>query len=611
MRGIARPSPFGRTFRFGPKNTEPFGVGAAYKRTVTFDNVGGGPKAQWAAPLDLTNANFDFAHAASDGSDVAFSDGTDTYPLGYWVESWDAGAQVARLWVRLPSVVAGGTTSVIMRYGLGISGSSDIAAPMLYGDDFQRAAHPTLTDRGGVLTVSQAWEGSAPHSMSVVDWGSVAASPNAYRYWGYYGVQAGGTGVGIAWSNDLLAWTKDPANPYVVGVGMRWPTVIKLGGTLHMTLTVAYQDAANQRIDHYTSGDGTTWAFAETTVPNGTYLPGNPWLMKDSATNKIVLLYYRHTSATRWGIWLREADSVGALATAPDELLLEADFTLAAPSMVYFGGEYWLYLEAQDGAGTGFWRTIALRAPTPRGGFKELTNSALLGNATDQVACPCPFVSAAGDLYLFTCYEASAVWSLRLWTAAAAAGTPAIPPVQTFFPWRNLQADAYTEADDSAGLPVLDFTNPTAVGDKFSQLQTRTIQDFVWRASIKRVTGSYVHGAFRRSPDTGYRFWISDTQYEIDTDSNLGSGGTAVIASGTHAAWTAGYNDVIVRCVGTTIDLIVNGVTLASVVDATYNQAGFVILEIVQSSDYVIDWATLRPYDGTDPSASISGETFA
>src|SRR6185436_10358801 len=61
-------------------------------------NVSGEVK-NFPVPINLTEASFDFSKAKSDGSDLRFSSSTGT-PLPYQIESWDAAAKKAAVWVK-------------------------------------------------------------------------------------------------------------------------------------------------------------------------------------------------------------------------------------------------------------------------------------------------------------------------------------------------------------------------------------------------------------------------------------------------------------------------------------------------------------------------------
>ncbi len=87
-----------------------------YRRPVTVGNEGGTNLADIQVKITLNNSLFVFNHANSDGSDirVTSSDGTTLIP--FWIENWDAIAEQATLWVKVPSIPSAGTT-IYLYYG--------------------------------------------------------------------------------------------------------------------------------------------------------------------------------------------------------------------------------------------------------------------------------------------------------------------------------------------------------------------------------------------------------------------------------------------------------------------------------------------------------------
>ncbi len=84
-----------------------------YRRPVVISNTGlARTDYQVLVTLDST---FAFAHAASDGSDIriATEDGT---ALPFWMETWQPGTTLARIWVRVGSIPTAGTT-IYLYYG--------------------------------------------------------------------------------------------------------------------------------------------------------------------------------------------------------------------------------------------------------------------------------------------------------------------------------------------------------------------------------------------------------------------------------------------------------------------------------------------------------------
>jgi hypothetical protein len=81
-------------------------------------NVGGFP-----ALIRLTNSNFNFSQAQSDGADLRFtkSDGTS---LPYEIERWDASMSAAEIWARIDTVFGNDSTHYIVMYWGASTGSA-------------------------------------------------------------------------------------------------------------------------------------------------------------------------------------------------------------------------------------------------------------------------------------------------------------------------------------------------------------------------------------------------------------------------------------------------------------------------------------------------------
>ena len=89
-----------------------------------------------AVLLRLHTANFNFAGAKEDGSDIRFTSGDDKLPLKFQKEIYDPANEMALFWVRVPRIMAGSKQDFIWMY---------------YGN---KSAAQVL-DQGGVYDVNQ------------------------------------------------------------------------------------------------------------------------------------------------------------------------------------------------------------------------------------------------------------------------------------------------------------------------------------------------------------------------------------------------------------------------------------------------------------------------
>ncbi len=71
----------------------------------------------YAINITLNNANFDFSHAKTDGSDIRFLGPDGRTLLDYWIEKWNQTSQEAVVWVKIPELPGGQTITIYMLYG--------------------------------------------------------------------------------------------------------------------------------------------------------------------------------------------------------------------------------------------------------------------------------------------------------------------------------------------------------------------------------------------------------------------------------------------------------------------------------------------------------------
>ena len=118
-----------------------------HRREITVDNTGGAAATNYPVLIALSSANFDFANAQSDGADVRVTaDDGDTL-LSHWIEFWDADAEVARVWVKIPSLPSNDSMAVYLYYGNASAVTSSAGADVfpLFDDFTGGAARHHLT----------------------------------------------------------------------------------------------------------------------------------------------------------------------------------------------------------------------------------------------------------------------------------------------------------------------------------------------------------------------------------------------------------------------------------------------------------------------------------
>ena len=129
--------------------------GWGYKRTVSLSPAT--PEANYQVKITLTTANFNYAHAKSDGSDLRFYDSTETTPLSYWIETWTSGG-TSTVWVKVP---ASGASSINMYYGnAGATAGTNGDNTFLLFDDFSGStldANKWTTNIPAQISFSGGW----------------------------------------------------------------------------------------------------------------------------------------------------------------------------------------------------------------------------------------------------------------------------------------------------------------------------------------------------------------------------------------------------------------------------------------------------------------------
>jgi len=104
---------------------------------ITIEEHSGSDLADYQIQVELNASNFDFSKAQPDGADIRFAELDDTL-LNYWTESWNPTAESAKIWVKVPSIPASGTTMIRMWYGdAGAVDASDGDAVFILFDDFE------------------------------------------------------------------------------------------------------------------------------------------------------------------------------------------------------------------------------------------------------------------------------------------------------------------------------------------------------------------------------------------------------------------------------------------------------------------------------------------
>ena len=109
-----------------------------YIRKITITEQSGNDLSDYQVLIELNSTNFDFSHAQTNGEDIRFTDASGNL-LSYWIESWDAVNETAKVWVKIPSIPANSSVVIWMYYGNpGLKSASDGYASFEFFEDLAR-----------------------------------------------------------------------------------------------------------------------------------------------------------------------------------------------------------------------------------------------------------------------------------------------------------------------------------------------------------------------------------------------------------------------------------------------------------------------------------------
>ena len=107
-----------------------------YQKNINIQENSGNTLTDYQILLELNGTDFPTG-ANINGADIRFTDSSDS-ELSYWIEEWDDGGQTARIWVKIPTVLAGTSTTIKIWYGNPSAvGSSNGDATFVFFDDFE------------------------------------------------------------------------------------------------------------------------------------------------------------------------------------------------------------------------------------------------------------------------------------------------------------------------------------------------------------------------------------------------------------------------------------------------------------------------------------------
>ena len=597
-----------------------------YRTAVTISNPAGSSLSNFQVQVAL-NGSFNFAQAKSDGSDVRVtaSDGVTSIP--FWIESWNASNASAILWVQVPSIPSTGTTVYLYYGNPAASSASNGNATFNFFDDFQSwiptPGYFQLSSLQTVMTETQTWENVPPHTLSVVE-----ANLGGYTYWGYYGlVNATSStcgGIGLAFSNDLVNWTKYTGNP--VFPNGRWASVHLVSGVFYMAYTQNYCES-NDQIELATSTDGINWTDVETLVPagyggySGNIRNQNSDLFLNPNDGKFYLYWYSGNDADVYNIKVRSATSPLGLTDASSDVTIQSsNNTLAAPNVFYYNGTYFLSTETLNNgtcsdSSTCLWNVNVFSSAFPTSGFTPLPGNPVVGNDT-----ACMFQHQFGTtLHSFFC-KRNVQSNIQSWVIQHASADLTAPRIPFYTPdptkWTasggTWLAVSDTQQDGSTGMVAQGATTTRQILSSTAYTGT----DYVVQAYGKQMSGDvWGLGARVQNPNTFYSINLYDTYYPSPNlyayswvnDPNPAATlqlGSATVGQVNPNTWY----QLMTKVHGSAIDVYKDGVLQISTSDSSIPSGGVALYgeagSVAEFNDLFV-----RQYASTEPVATLGTTT--
>jgi Domain of unknown function (DUF2341) len=571
-------------------------AGWTFRSPVTINNSEGRTLSNFQVHV-LLDGSFDFTKAKSNGSDIRFTAGDGITLIPFWIESWNAGNLSASIWVQAPSIPTTGST-IYMYYGNPqATSASNGGSTFDFFDDFQYSnsvaqGYFQLGSPQTELVRDQPWETTAPHTLSVLQTNS-----GGYAYWGYYGLQGDCGGVGLAFSNDLVTWTKSSANPLFTNG--RWPSVLQIGGVFYMLYTKNY--CGNSEIDLATSTDGIHFTDVKTIVPpnyRGNPRNQNPNLYFNSANSQYYIYWYSGNDFNNFQIMARSASwPTGLDGTSSEVTILSSTTTLAAPNMLLYNGTYFLSTEV---LANGNWNVRVYSSTSPTSGFTLLPGNPVLADGS-----ACMFQHTFGStLHNYTCKLTNSTWTIEHRSADLTAGRlQSLDPTKWTPSGGSWMLVSDTRPDGSAGLVVEGSTSAHQI-----LYSNYTGTDYVIEAYGKQLQGRvWGLGARVKDPNNSYSFNLYD---DLNTGQNLWAYSwlnSNAITLGSVAVGPVSANTwykLTAKVQGSGIDVYKDGVPQIHTSDATFPSGG---VALYGETGTVANFSNVlvRKYSAIEPTTTL------
>ena len=262
------------------------------------------------------------------------------------------------------------------------------------------------------------WDEGAVHTFSVVK-----TNNSDYKYFAYYGLDhyndknPAVKKCGLAMSNNLVNWIKYKQNP-IIDSNCRWPTVVYNKNYFYL-FYAEYNQNGDSRIVMRKSKNGIGFGDKSVVVP---YEKGvqnqNPFIYFNEQDKNYYLFYYNGTeravSHPKWNIKVKKSKSLANIKKSKSRLVLSSEKTMAAPSVAFYNGNYYLLVEEfENFKKMDKWVTNAFWSSYIDRGYQRVNNNPVLSN---NDACAFQYI-INGKLYVFYSHSinlAKSTWDIEM-----------------------------------------------------------------------------------------------------------------------------------------------------------------------------------------------------
>jgi hypothetical protein len=603
-------------------------LGWPYRCQVTISNTSGSPLTQYQVLVTLNASNFSFGHALG-GQDVRITDSDGVTLLPFWIEEWNTAGSLARIWVKVPSIPAGGTATIYLYYGnpAALAASDGDATFELFDDDWRQFGGG---EGNPVHTAGQPWWESTVSFPVVFEDTSFPDRPRFHML--YDGHNVIGHAKGYATSPDLIHWTEydagtpHPPNPNpIMGTGyagnytFAWGDTMKVGSTYYM-----YVSRGPGTIYRTESTDLITWTNFQP-ITGGSFGTGAAILKEGDGITPIAvdgrywMVYF--PTGSPGSMYLASAPVGGDLlawepygGVSPIPILAPTvggwDASgLWTPSFARLGDYYYIYYQGNGPAGweTGFAKAAAYDGGAPiRPDAVTWTKSAdsviKNGSGWDSTYCIDPMIREFdGTYYVF-------------YTGNVANGYAHSTSPEG--PWIKLgEEGGVAKWQTLAGSPtVVDGALRLASGASIrSIVATYQYLAVGYRAnfpspssSTTNAWGGFINGS------ANDRTMIGMIQSSLQLRNLVPPSGTESRAILT-GSWFGGFHvyEVLWRS-GQSTGIVDHGASTASLTAQVPSAAlPLTFYNYNSATPVLVDWAFVRKYSYPEPTATVLGEVTA